>query len=218
MIIYSIFLEKNLYTLFFIGANTSNTALTGWVGGGAVLVLVVGVIGGTVLMRRNSGRKRPQGPKSGVTSDPTIHLNGLQTKRFSERSSTGRTPPQVSQASIEDELCLGPKSHSVQSSTTKETVAGQGRQGSTENKSPVQAQEVEGPPLPEHTILIKNKDLKANAKDLVENKDVLEAEYRSLLGYVNKNINKTRTVAKLDENKEHNRYMDIGTPYPILYE
>ena len=91
---------------------------------------------------------------------------------------------------------------SVETSPTKETED-QGQQKLTEDESPT-------PPLPEHTVLTKGRDLVTNAKDLAENKDILEAEFSSLREYVNKNINKTRMVGQMDENRVHNRYMDVG--------
>ena len=57
---------------------------------------------------------------------------------------------------------------------------------------------------------MKDKELRANAKELAGKIGVLDAEYRSMLEYVKKNINKPKTVAKLDENRDHNRYIDIG--------
>ena len=64
--------------------------------------------------------------------------------------------------------------------------------------------------IPKHVVLTKDKELRANAKDLAGNKELQEAEFRSLQEYVNKNINKTKTVAKMDENRAHNRYTDVG--------
>ena len=175
---------------------------------GAVL-LVVGVIGSTILVRRRSGKGHPEEPRSGVTTDPNTHLNEMHMKRNSKRSSARQAKPQVSHVREYDK-----KPNGVQTSPTK-VAAAQGRKNSTGNKSPAQPEVSQGPPLPDHTVLTKNKELRANAKELAEKKDVLEAEYRSLLGYVNKNVNKTRLVAQLDENRVHSRYMDIGKTVSI---
>ena len=91
-------------------------------------------------------------------------------------------------------------------------------QASTDDVSPAQVKESQGrtgslrrsPTLPTHIVLTKDKELRANAKDLAGNKELQEAEFRSLQEYVNKNINKTKTVAKMDENRAHNRYTDVG--------
>ena len=176
---------------------------------GAVL-LVVGVIGSTILVRRRSGKGHPEEPRSGVTTDPTTHLNEMHMKRNSKRSSARQSKPQVSHAREDDKK----KPNGVQASPTK-VAAAQGRTTSTKDKSPAQPEVSQGPPLPDHTVLTKNKELRANAKELAEKKDILEAEYRSLLGYVNKNVNKTRMVAQLDENRVHSRYMDIGKTFSI---
>ena len=68
----------------------------------------------------------------------------------------------------------------------------------------------EEPPLPDHVVLYKDKELRVKAKELAGKTSILEAEYRLLLEYVKKNINKQKTVAQLDKNREHNRYIDIG--------
>ena len=68
----------------------------------------------------------------------------------------------------------------------------------------------EEPPLPDHVVLIKDKELRVKAKELAGKIGVLEAERRLLLEYVKKNIKKPITVAQLAKNLEHNRYIDIG--------
>ena len=194
-------------TQSYSGKKNVNNALTGGLVG--AVLLVVGVIGSTILVKRRSGKGHPKEPRSGVTSDPNTHLNEMLMQRNSQRSSARQAQPQVSLAREDDK-----KPNGVQTSLTKDAAA-QGRKTSPGDKSPAQREVSQGPPLPDHTVLTKNKDLRANAKELAEKTDVLEAEYRSLLGYVNKNINKTRTVAQLDENKLHNRYMDIGKTFPL---
>ena len=191
----------------------SNTAMAG--GGVAVVLLVVVVISTVLVRRRSSGRgQHPKRPKSGVTADPKTHLK-THMKRDGNRASARKKPPPVSYSKEDEKVELGPNPKSVQTSPTKDTVQ-QERQASTRDKSPPQpAQVSQGPPLPDHTVLIKDKELRANAKDLAGKTDILEAEYRSLLGYVTKNINKVRTVAQSEENKAHNRYTDIGKPYTI---
>ena len=143
-------------------------------------------------------------PKRGVTADPKTHLADLHSKRSSAR----KNPPSVSYSKEDNKVQLGPNP----TSPTKKTTV-QGRQSSTGDKSPAQPRVSQGPPLPDHTVLVKNQELRTNAKDLAGKTDILEAEYRSLLGYVTKNINKARTVAQSDENKAHNRYTDIGNVF-----
>ena len=58
--------------------------------------------------------------------------------------------------------------------------------------------------------LVKTKDLPKEAKELAENKELLEKEYDSILEYVRLNIKKESTVAKQEEHNDHNRYTDIG--------
>ena len=91
-------------------------------------------------------------------------------------------------------------------------------QASPEDVSPAQVKESQGragswcfvEEEVQHTVLTKDKELRANAKDLAGNKELQEAEFTSLQEYVNKNINKTRTVGQSEENRAHNRYKDIG--------
>ena len=178
----------------------------------AAVLLAVGIMAAAVVIKRKTiiEKNHPKVPKSGVTTDPRTHLNGLDLKRESKRSSARQTQPQVSYSKEDEKVQLGSNPKSVPTSPTKDRVD-QGRQTSTRDKSPPPpAQVSQGPPLPDHTVLIKDKELRANAKDLAGKTDILEAEYRSLLGYVTKNINKTRTVAQSDENRAHNRYTDIG--------
>ena len=181
-------------------------ASNGWVGGAVLgIFVVVGVIGSVVLIRRQSGKEElRKGPRSGVTTDPKTHLNGLHMKRESK--------PPVFYTRDDDKLGQNPNSTQTYPSKDK---TDQGRQKLREDKSSAQPRVSQGPPLPDHTVLTKNNGLRATAKDLAGKTDILEAEYRSLLGYVNKNINKTRTVSQMDENRAHNRYTDIGKPYSI---
>ena len=58
--------------------------------------------------------------------------------------------------------------------------------------------------------LVKTKDLPKEAKELAENKELLEKEYDSILEYIRLNIKKESTVAKQEEHNDHNRYTDIG--------
>ena len=74
---------------------------------------------------------------------------------------------------------------------------------------------VRGPPPPKQPTngssdLVKTKDLPKEAKELAENKELLEKEYDSILEYVRLNIKKESTVAKQEEHNDHNRYTDIG--------
>ena len=48
------------------------------------------------------------------------------------------------------------------------------------------------------------------AKALTDNIDLLNNEFFRLGEYVKENVVKEVTVAKMEENKPHNRYVDIG--------
>ena len=64
--------------------------------------------------------------------------------------------------------------------------------------------------LPKHCVLMKDETLKEKAKELAENIELLDLEYRSLLAFVQENVKKETTVSKLKHNIPHNRYKDIG--------
>ena len=66
------------------------------------------------------------------------------------------------------------------------------------------------PPTPQHKALKKDDTLLEEAKKLANNEVVLMREYSRLEEYVKENITNETTVAKLEENKAHNRYLDIG--------
>ena len=72
------------------------------------------------------------------------------------------------------------------------------------NPSQVEAQ------LPTHIVLNKEDKLKEKLKDLSNQPEVLTKEYNTLKQYVQEHIKKEVTVARLPENKTHNRYTDNG--------
>ena len=65
-------------------------------------------------------------------------------------------------------------------------------------------------PLPAHIVLNKEDNLKGKLKDLANQHEVLTKEYNVLKQYVQEHIKKEVTVARLPENKTHNRYTDNG--------
>ena len=67
-----------------------------------------------------------------------------------------------------------------------------------------------GPQTPQHQELKKDKTLQEEAKKLAQDEVQLKSEYSRLEEFVKENIIKETTVAKLEENKAHNRYLDIG--------
>ena len=72
-------------------------------------------------------------------------------------------------------------------------------------------------PLPTHIVLNKEDNLKEKLKDLANQPEVLTKEYNVLKQYVQEHIKKEVTVARLPENKTHNRYTDNGERNSFLY-
>jgi hypothetical protein len=66
------------------------------------------------------------------------------------------------------------------------------------------------PPLPEHTVLKKDDTLKARVKELAESRELLEDEFVRLGEFVKMHVVKESEVANREENRLHNRYIDIG--------
>ena len=134
-----------------------------------------------------------------------------------EQALTRDPDDQTQQTSTGDEIPAQQKETRL-SSAQKDDEDIYEDQASPEDVSPAQVKESQGragswcfvEEEVQHTVLTKDKELRANAKDLAGNKELQEAEFRSLQEYVNKNINKTKTVAKMDENRAHNRYTDVG--------
>ena len=79
-----------------------------------------------------------------------------------------------------------------------------------ETKKTVKEPIPSGPPTPLHHELKKDKTLQEEAKKLAQDEVLLKSEYSRLEEFVKENIIKETTVAKLEENKAHNRYLDIG--------
>jgi len=65
------------------------------------------------------------------------------------------------------------------------------------------------PVVPNHEVLLKGDTLKVKARELAENTEVLENEFRLIEEYVKNHIKKETKVANADENRPHNRYTDI---------
>jgi hypothetical protein len=65
-------------------------------------------------------------------------------------------------------------------------------------------------PLPSHRVLQKDDALKEQAQELAGRKEELTKEFEDLVEYVSQQVNKTSSVARQEENKPHNRYLDNG--------
>ena len=57
---------------------------------------------------------------------------------------------------------------------------------------------------------MKDDNLKETSKEAAGQFEKLEEEFSNLVDYVKENINKEKNVGTLGNNKEHNRYTDIG--------
>ena len=68
------------------------------------------------------------------------------------------------------------------------------------------------PQLCNHIVLRKDEELKKKAADLIKKEDQLEEEFDWLEMYDKGNISKMKpkTVSVREENRSHNRYIDIG--------
>ena len=71
--------------------------------------------------------------------------------------------------------------------------------------------EVEEEPLPSHICLCKDANLKEKAKDMSDQIENLEEEFFNLVDYVKENVKNEINIATREGNREHNRYMDIGS-------
>ena len=70
--------------------------------------------------------------------------------------------------------------------------------------------EVEEAPLPSHISLHKDANLKEKSKDMANQIENLEEEFFNLVEYVKENVMNEKNIASQGNNKEHNRYIDIG--------
>ena len=70
--------------------------------------------------------------------------------------------------------------------------------------------EAEEAPMPSHISLHKDANLKEKSKDMLTQLENLEEEFFNLVEYVKENVKKEMNIASLGDNKEHNRYIDIG--------
>ena len=89
---------------------------------------------------------------------------------------------------------------------------------STTSFIPAQPLVSKEPILPGHRTLRKDNTLKKKVKELAGDKKLLGSEFNHLMDFVEKNIVKESTVAKLTENKPHNRYVDMGKTFTIFYD
>ena len=71
--------------------------------------------------------------------------------------------------------------------------------------------DVEEAPLPSHISLHKDANLKEKSNDMLTQIESLEEEFFNLVEYVKENVKKGMNIATQGGNKEHNRYIDIGT-------
>ena len=71
--------------------------------------------------------------------------------------------------------------------------------------------EIDEAPLPSHISLHKDSNLKEKSKDMASQIENLEEEFFNLVEYVEENVKNEKTIATQGDNKEHNRYIDIGT-------
>ena len=70
--------------------------------------------------------------------------------------------------------------------------------------------EVEEAPLPSHISLHKDANLKEKSKDMSSQIENLEEEFFNLVEYVKENVKNEKNIATQGDNREHNRYTDIG--------
>ena len=70
--------------------------------------------------------------------------------------------------------------------------------------------EAEEAPMPNHISLHKDVNLKEKSKDMLTQIENLEEEFFNLVEYVKENVKKEMNIATQGDNKEHNRYIDIG--------
>ena len=66
------------------------------------------------------------------------------------------------------------------------------------------------PTLPSHMVLTKGPHLRESAKEMSRRKDKLEEEFRLIAEHTKANVTEESSISRLDENKIHNRYLDIG--------
>ena len=71
--------------------------------------------------------------------------------------------------------------------------------------------EVEEDLLPSHISLRKDANLKEKAKCMSDQIENLEEEFFNLVDYVKENVKNEMNIATREGNREHNRYIDIGS-------
>ena len=77
--------------------------------------------------------------------------------------------------------------------------------------------EADEAPLPSHISLNKDDNLKENANDMLAQLENIEEEFFNLVNYVKENVKKEMTIASQEGNREHNRYIDIGSDFQRAY-
>ena len=66
------------------------------------------------------------------------------------------------------------------------------------------------PSLPPHMVLEKGPNLKEDAKEMAGRTEMLDEEFKLIVDAVRVNSKKESTIGRLEKNKLHNRYADIG--------
>ena len=66
------------------------------------------------------------------------------------------------------------------------------------------------PSLPSHMVLTKGPNLRESAKEMARRKDKLEEEFRLIAEHTKANVKAESNIGRLEKNKIHNRYLDIG--------
>ena len=66
------------------------------------------------------------------------------------------------------------------------------------------------PSLPPHMVLEKGPNLRESAKEMAGRKDKLDEEFKLIADYTRINVKKDSKIGRLEKNRLHNRYVDIG--------
>ena len=82
--------------------------------------------------------------------------------------------------------------------------------GQAEDNSQPKISTSTDPSLPPHMVLEKGPNLREGAKEMAGRKDKLEEEFKLIGDHARVNVKKESKVGRLEKNKPHNRYVDIG--------
>ena len=67
------------------------------------------------------------------------------------------------------------------------------------------------PSLPPHMVLTKGPNLREAAKEMAGKKEKLDEEFKLIANYLKVNCKGNgNVISRLEKNKMHNRYLDIG--------